>query len=215
MTADGKDLMTLAYQERCDLAAFLASLTPQDWQAQSLCDKWTVKDVVAHVISYEELSPIGVAKRFAKGLIVRANEVGVREFAPMSPDELLNFLRGHLRPKGLTAAFGGMIGLVDGTVHHQDIRRALGYPRVVPAERLERILPVVPGNPRLGAGRRIRGLRLTATDIAWQHGDGPEVTGTGEALLMAMTGRPVALDELSGPGKPTLAARVAGRTKGH
>ena len=213
MTADGKDLMTLAYQERCDLAAFLASLAPQDWQAQSLCDKWTVKDVVAHVVSYEELSPLGVARRFAKGLIVRANEVGVREFASMSPNELLDFLGRHLRPTGLTAAFGGMIGLVDGTVHHQDIRRALGYPRAVPAERLERILPLVPGNPRLGAGRRIKGLRLTATDVAWQHGDGPEVTGAGEALLMAMTGRPIALDELSGTGQPTLAARVAGRRK--
>jgi uncharacterized protein (TIGR03083 family) len=208
MTADESNLMTLAYQERRDLAEFLASLTPQEWRAQSLCERWTVKDVVAHVVSYEELSTLGMAKRFAKGLIVRANQVGVREFAPMSANELLDYLRGHLRPKGLTAAFGGVIGLVDGTVHHQDIRRALGYPRTVPVERLERILPLVPGNPRLGAGRRIKGLRLAATDIAWQHGDGPEVTGTGEALLMAMTGRPAALDELSGPGQSTLAARV-------
>jgi uncharacterized protein (TIGR03083 family) len=208
MTADESNLLTLAYEERCDLAEFLASLTPQEWRAQSLCERWTVKDVVAHVVSYEELSAFGVAKRFAKGLIVHANEVGVREFAPMSPNELLSFLRGHLRPKGLTATFGGVIGLVDGTVHHQDIRRALGYQRTVPVERLERILPLVPGNPRLGAGRRIKGLRLAATDVAWRHGDGPEVTGTGEALLMAMTGRPAALDELSGPGQSTLAARV-------
>jgi uncharacterized protein (TIGR03083 family) len=208
MTADERNLTTLAYEERRDLAAFLALLTPQEWQAQSLCEAWTVKDVVAHIVSYEELSSFGVAKRFARGLFVRANEIGVREFAPMSPDELLNFLRAHLRPKGLTAAFGGMIGLIDGTVHHQDIRRALGYPRAVPVERLERILPLVPGNPRLGAGRRIKGLRLAANDVNWQHGDGPEVTGTGEALLMAMTGRPAALDELSGPGKPALVARI-------
>lgn len=208
MTADDRNLLTLAYEERRDLAAFLESLTPRQWQAQSLCEAWTVKDVVAHVVSYEELSSLGVAKRFAKGLFVRANEIGVREFAPMSPDELLDFLRAHLRPKGLTAAFGGMIGLIDGTVHHQDIRRALGYQRVVPAERLERILPLLPGNPRLGAGRRIKGLRLSANDVTWQHGDGPEVTGSGEALLMAMTGRTAALDELSGPGKPALVARI-------
>ncbi|HEY1843144.1 MAG TPA: maleylpyruvate isomerase family mycothiol-dependent enzyme [Mycobacterium sp.] len=208
MSGQEEPLMKLAYEERVDLAAFLATLTPPEWQAQSLCDKWTVKDVVAHVVSYEELTPFGLAKRFAKGLIVHANEVGVRDFAAMSPSGLVDFLHRHLRPKGLTAAFGGMIGLVDGTVHHQDIRRALGYPRTIPVERLERILPLVPGNPRLGAGRRIRGLRLTATDVAWQHGDGPEVMGTGEALLMAMTGRPDALDELSGPGLPTLAARI-------
>jgi uncharacterized protein (TIGR03083 family) len=208
MSGDAKSLMDLAYAERVDLAEFLSTLTPQEWAAQSLCDRWTVKDVVAHVVSYEELSPLGLAGRFAKGRIVRANEVGVREFAHLSPAELVGFLRRHLRPQGLTAAFGGMIGLIDGTVHHQDIRRALGYPRTVPAERLERILPLVPGNPRLGAGRRIKGLRLTATDVDWQRGDGPEVAGSGEALLMAMTGRHDALAELSGPGLPTLVARI-------
>jgi len=208
MSAKIKSLMELAYEERLDLAAFLATLTAQEWKAQSLCDKWTVKDVVAHVVSYEELSAFGLAKRFARGLIVRANEVGVRDFAPMSPSELVDFLRGHLHPSGLTAAFGGMIGLIDGTVHHQDIRRALRYPRTVPSERLERILPLVPGNPRLGAGRRIKGLRLAATDVAWQHGEGPEVLGTGEALLMAMTGRRDSLQELSGPGQPAMAARI-------
>jgi uncharacterized protein (TIGR03083 family) len=208
MSGDEKSLMEMAYDERTDLVALLQRLSPEEWHAPSLCDKWTVKDVVAHVVSYEELTPIGLAKRFAKGLVVHANEVGVREFAPMSPNELMEFLREHLHPKGLTAGFGGMIALVDGTVHHQDIRRALGYPRTVPVERLERILPLVPGNPRLGAGRRIRGLRLSATDVGWQHGSGPEVTGTGEALLMAMTGRGEALNDLTGPGRSKLAERL-------
>lgn len=208
MSADTKSLMDMAFEERSDLAAFLQTLTPDEWDATSLCDKWTVKDVVAHVVSYEELNFIGLVKRFAKGWVVRANEVGVKEFSSMSPDDLMNFLRRHLRPQGLTAGFGGMIALVDGTVHHQDIRRALGHPRTVPVDRLERILPLVPGNPRLGAGRRIRGLRLQATDVDWQHGSGPEVKGTGEALLMAMTGRQVALKELTGPGQATMAQRM-------
>lgn len=208
MTAEDTSLMDMAHDERVDLAAYLATLTPQQWFAPSLCSKWTVKDVVAHIVSYEELSAVGLAKRFAKGRIVRANEVGVAEFAPMSPQELLEFLNRHLRPQGLTAGFGGMIALVDGTVHHQDIRRAVGHPRTVPVDRLERILPLVPGNPRLGAGRRIRGLRLRATDVDWEHGDGPLVSGTGEALLMAMTGRREAVGELTGPGRETLAGRV-------
>ncbi len=186
---------------------FFRRLHPDEWDATSLCDKWTVKDVVAHVVSYEELNFIGLVKRFAKGWVVRANEVGVKEFSSMSPDDLMNFLRRHLRPQGLTAGFAGMIALVDGTVHHQDIRRALGHPRTVPVDRLERILPLVPGNPRLGAGRRIRGLRLQATDVDWQHGSGPEVKGTGEALLMAMTGRQGS-KELTGPGQATLLNRL-------
>ena len=201
-------LMTMACAERADLAEFLATLTPQDWESPSLCSKWTVKDVVAHVISYEELGTLGLLKRFAKGWIVRANEAGVDEFAALSPEQLLEFLRNHLQPRGLTAGFGGMIALVDGTIHHQDIRRSLGRPRTVPADRLERVLGLVPGNPRLGAGRRIRGLRLRADDVDWAHGRGPEVTGPGEALLMAMTGRPAALGDLDGAGLGTLAERL-------
>jgi uncharacterized protein (TIGR03083 family) len=201
-------MMSMAQAERADLADFLTTLTPQDWQAPSLCSKWTVKDVVAHVVSYEDLGALGLLERFVKGRIVRANQVGVDEFAALSPDQLLAFLRDHLQPRGLTARFGGMIALVDGTIHHQDIRRSLGRPRSVPADRLERVLDLVPGNPRLGAGRRIRGLRLRASDVDWTHGDGPEVTGPGEALLMAMTGRRAALADLTGPGHATLAARL-------
>lgn len=200
--------MTMARAERADLAEFLATLTPQDWQAPTLCTRWNVKDVVAHVISYEELGPLGLLKRFAKGWIVRTNQVGVDEFADLTPQQLLEFLRRHLQPRGLTAGFGGMIALVDGTIHHQDIRRSLDRPREVPPDRLARILPLVPGNPRLGAGRRIRGLRLRATDVDWTHGAGPEVTGPGEALLMAMSGRPAGLADLDGPGLATLSARL-------
>ena len=201
-------LMTMACAERADLAEFLATLTPTEWEAPSLCSKWTVKDVVAHVISYEELGAMGLLKRFAKGRIVRANQAGVDEFATLSPQQLLEFLRNHRTPKGLTAGFGGMIALVDGTIHHQDIRRSLHRPRTIPTDRLERVLGLVPGNPRLGAGRRIRGLGLRATDIDWAHGRGPEVTGPGEALLMAMAGRPAALADLDGSGRDTLAERL-------
>lgn len=108
----------------------------------------------------------------------------------------------------MTAGFGGMIALVDGTIHHQDIRRSLRRPRAIPSDRLVRVLGLVPGNPRLGAGRRIRGLRLRATDVDWAHGSGPEVTGPGEALLMAMAGRPAAVADLAGPGRDTLAGRL-------
>jgi uncharacterized protein (TIGR03083 family) len=213
MTAKGAraepTLMCMARAERADLHTFLTTLTPQQWDTPSLCSRWSVKDVVAHVISYEELGTMGLIKRFVKGRIVRANEVGVDEFAALSPQELLEFLGNHLTPKGLTAGFGGMIAFVDGMIHHQDIRRALGQPRTIPADRLGRVLGLVPGNPRLGAGRRIRGLRLRATDIDWTHGRGPEVSGPGEALLMAMAGRPAAVADLAGPGLGTLAARLS------
>ena len=116
-----------------------------------------------------------------KGRFVRANQLGVDELAPLSPQQLTEYLDNHLVPQGLTAGFGGMIALVDGLIHHQDIRRALQRPRAIPADRLRRVLGLVPNNPRLGARRWIRGLRLRATDLDWAHGRGPATDSARQA----------------------------------
>ena len=108
----------------------------------------------------------------------------------------------------LCAAFGGMIGLVDGTIHHQDIRRALSLPRTIPEHRLVPVLDFALRAPTLPAKKNAKGLSLVATDSSWSSGEGQEVTGPGEALLMTVAGRPDALDELSGPGLTTLKQQV-------
>ncbi len=200
--------MDMARAEREDLAEFLADLTPEQWDAPSLCAGWRVRDVVAHMFSYEDLGKFGLLKRFVKGRVIHANQVGVDLFAKCTTDELLTFVRSHPTPRGLTAGFGGMIALVDGTIHHQDIRRPLGLPREIPPARLLRVLDAARTNPRLRARPRIRALSLRATDVDWRTGTGPEVNGTGEALLMAMAGRPSALAELTGPGLHILTERL-------
>lgn len=206
----GADPMRLAQDERADLADFLAGLTAEQWEAPTLCSEWRVRDVVAHIISFDDLGPVGFAGRFAAGRFTpdRVNQVGVDRYAALAPDELLADLEGHLRPAGLTARFGGRIGLVDGLIHHQDIRRALGAPREVPTERLATAMPFAKIAPPIRAFSRVRGLRLVATDIDWASGSGPAVEGTAEALLMAMAGRGDAVDELTGPGQPRVAARL-------
>lgn len=203
------DVMTLAVQERGDFADFLETLTLQQWEEQTLCDGWTVRDVIAHVISYEELSWAGVIKRFASGRFIpsKVNEIGIREYS-RSPQELIDLLRAHQRPSGLTAVRGGMIALVDGMIHHQDIRRPLDLPREIPHDRLRTALRLALTAPPIGAPKRARGLTLVATDLDWSRGSGPEVCGPGEALLMAIAGRGHAIDELSGPGQALLAERI-------
>jgi uncharacterized protein (TIGR03083 family) len=204
--------MQLACEEREDFAGLLAGLSPEQWEQPSLCERWRVRDVVAHVYSYEELSRWGLVKRFAKGGLLpgRINAVGVAEYASRSPERLTELARASIRPRGLTAGFGGMIALVDGTIHQQDIRRPLGIPRTIPPERLRAVLNYALTVPAVRGARRARGVRLVATDLDWTHGDGPEVHGTGEALLMAMAARPSALDDLAGPGKSALAQRIRG-----
>lgn len=206
------DLRRLARDERAEFAEFLATLSPQQWDAPTLCAGWRVRDVVAHVISYDELDGRGLVERLARGRFLpdRANAIGLAEYGTRSPDELLALLRDHLEPRGFTAAFGGAIALVDGLIHQQDIRRPLGRHRTIPPERLLPALRGALASPVLRGFWRVRGLRLVATDLDWSMGVGPPVRGPAEALLMTVAARRGVVDELSGPGQRKLAARLGG-----
>jgi uncharacterized protein (TIGR03083 family) len=50
------DAMVLARAERSDLADLLVTLEPTQWNAPSLCSEWQVRDVVAHMFSYDTLA---------------------------------------------------------------------------------------------------------------------------------------------------------------
>ncbi|SKM39416.1 DinB family protein [Mycobacteroides abscessus subsp. abscessus] len=199
----------MATAERTELADLLATLTPEQWEAQSLCERWRVRDVVAHVMSFDDVGLFGIFRRAIRGRILHANQVWVDELAPLTTEQLLDRLRAHLRPEGLATMFGGRLALLDVTIHHQDIRRPLGLPRRIPPERLRCVLGDSLHTPELPAWHLARGLRLTPTDLDWSHGRGPELTGPAEAVLMAITGRRSAVGDLAGPGQQVLADRLA------
>ncbi len=199
----------MATAERTDLADLLETLTPEQWERPSLCEGWRVRDVVAHVMSFDGVSLVGMFRRAIRGRMVHINQVGVDELASLTTEQLLNRLRDHLKPQGLATTFGGRLALLDVTIHHQDIRRPLGMPRQIPAERLRWVLAASVCSPELPAWHLTRGVRLAPTDLDWTHGSGPEVTGQAEAVLMAITGRRSAIGELTGPGQPVLDGRLA------
>lgn len=203
--------MAEATAERLELADLLESLPPTAWEGPTLCRRWSVRQLVAHVVSYEELGPRGLAGLGVRGLGLpdRMNALGVAAYERRDPAELVALLREHARPRGLTAGFGGGIGLTDTLIHHQDVRRPLGRPRVVPPERLRFALGFTVTAPTVRGFWHARGVRLVATDLDWAHGRGPEARGPGEAVLMALAGRYAVATELEGPG----AARLRGRAR--
>jgi uncharacterized protein (TIGR03083 family) len=201
----------LARAERADLLALLTDLQPHQWDRPTLCAGWRVRDVVAHMISYEGLRGRELLRRFARGRfgLAGVNDIGVAERRDAGPDALLALLEQRLEPDGLTTGFGGRVALLDAMIHQQDIRRPLGAPRAIPPERLLPALSFARFAPPIGAFWRARGLRLVATDLDWSAGRGPEVRGPAESLLMAISGRRGVVDELTGRGQATLAARIA------
>lgn len=211
-----KDVSDLATAERRDLADYLDTLIEEQWEQPSLCPGWAVRDVVGHLPSYDELGWPALLALFARSRfsLARCNQVGVEHSRRLSTEQLLARVRSHAVPRGVTTMFGSAIALTDGLIHHQDIRRALGHPRTVPAQRLVAALMFAPRARALPAPANVRDLRLIATDIDWTHGNGPEVNGPGEALLLALAGRHQALADLNGPGLPTLTERVVGTRAG-
>lgn len=207
--------MDMATAERSEIAEFLDTLSPEDWNAASLCRDWRVRDVVAHMISYDGLGAPTLIRWFVRGRFnfSRINAIGVAEAAALTPAQLLDRWRQHLVPTGLSAGFRGGIALVDGVIHHQDIRRGLGRLRSIPADRMVFVLDFALRAPTLPARRITRGLRLVATDLDWARGSGPEVRGPSEALLMAAAGRPSAAHDLTGAGQLDVVSRI-GRLDG-
>ena len=207
------DARRLAREERADFAAFLATLSPQQWQAPTLCAGWRVRDVVAHVIGYDDLDTRRLLAYVIQGRLRlgRVNAAALARYHARSPEQLLALLTDHPQPRGVPAALGGRVGLTEALIHHQDIRRPLGQPRTIPRERLLPALRIALIAPDIGGLWRIRGVRLVATDLPFSAGIGQEVRGPAEALLMTIAGRHGVAGELPGPGQRKLARRIDGR----
>ncbi len=200
----------LVQEERADLLNFLETLTPIEWEAPSLCSGWQVRDVVAHVLMYDSFELNQVWQLVRSGFSGdRLNQRLAEEWRGRSPAELLDRLRANRLPGGITRLFGWPTALQESMVHHQDVRRPLSRPRDIPRERIERVLANMIDAPVLaGLPNRAKGLRLEATDIDWRTGEGPLVTGTSEAIMMSLAGRPQVLQELNGAGVDLLRARL-------
>lgn len=203
----------MVVNKRHEVAETLAGLAPEQLRQQSLCDQWTVHDVAAHLVS---LLRFGGAKLFL-GVLATAGDVSraivtlTRWQARLPSHELIELLHRHSRSRATPPRAGFDPVLTDLVVHDLDIRRPLGIARPVQEEPLWVALHHLSTVPALGyeIGDRLDGLRLVATDTGWTHGRGPVVQGAAESLLLGMSGRTVAFDELTGDGVPILRQRVS------
>jgi uncharacterized protein (TIGR03083 family) len=204
------DIWADVAEERNDLCDLLETLAPEQWDARSLCEEWRVRDVVAHLIlgsskiKYGKVAVDFVKSRFNLHRMLAAAAI---ELGREPPEDLLKQLREHAASETRPPMTKAEDMLADTLIHAQDIRRPLHKPRAIPAERVITVLETMKNVTFLGSKKRIAGLQLVASDVEWSTGDGPEVIGTGEALLMAMCGRRSVLDELSGEGVATLRSR--------
>jgi uncharacterized protein (TIGR03083 family) len=188
-------------------ATLARGLTTEQWQVQSLCAGWNVRDVVVHAAFHTHRAglkeTLGSTEKYTARLIAREHA------------ETIDGLLAWLASPAPAAARKSKVNLNELVIHQQDVRRPLGSTRVYPDATMRMCLEfctTVAGTYLVcdSKRRRGRGVRLVATDLEWSSGSGPEVSGTGDALLMAIAGRPGALADLTGAGVPILAERLGG-----
>ena len=202
-------LWSAAHAERATLADDVAGLDDAQWAQPSLCGRWVIEEVVAHLTAAASIGPV---RWFASVLGARFdfdlhNDRRLAEHRGTTPAETLERFRrvttSTTAPLGPTAAWLGEV-----VVHAQDIRRPLGIVRTPAVDVVTLVADFYARRDFAVRSRSvINGLRLEATDGSFAAGTGPLVSGTTLALTMAMAGRRGYCDDLAGAGVHTLRAR--------
>lgn len=196
--------------ERSTLAEDLTPLTDEQWRTPSLCEGWTVRDVLAHLTAAASLNTAQWLAGVIRCRFDFDRQVAMRlaEQLGSSPHETLDrFRRVITSTKTAAGPFGALLGEL--VVHAEDIRRPLAIRHEYPNDMLTRAASFYAKYDfTVPSKRAIRGLRLEATDGAFAVGDGPGVSGSTLALVMSMAGRVDYCDDLAGEGVVTLRERL-------
>jgi len=210
---------TLVETERRTLADLLDGLTPEQWEVQSLCTEWRIRDVAAHLTMpmAGAPDPWSLVKALAsnRGALWKAGRDVAIAYAERPTAQIAADLRRDAASRTKPVFVVADNILLDLLVHGQDIAVPLGVDRPVPPAAGEVALrrSWAMGWP-FYARRHLDGLSLRADDCDWSSGSGPEVSGSTGALLLLMSRRDAAaLDRLHGAGVDVLTNRTTARVR--
>jgi uncharacterized protein (TIGR03083 family) len=173
------------------LADLLASAPAETWDAPSLCEKWQVRHVVAHVTMPARMTPeqFGAEMAAAGGdFAVVSDTVAARDAALPLADQLAALHSPVLhawQPPG-----GGAAGaLSHAVIHSLDVTVALDRPAVAPEGAVIAVLDSLTAADGAWFGIDLTGVRLEATDTGWSWGSGDVVRADAGHLVALLSGR--------------------------
>jgi uncharacterized protein (TIGR03083 family) len=176
------------YKRWADLLATAPSVT---WNAPTLCDKWLVRHLVAHVTMPARLSPeqFGAEMAAARGdFAVLSNTVAARD-ASLPPDELLGQLRAPQLHEWLPPGGGAAGALNHAVIHSLDMTIALDRSPIAPREAVITVLELLTASDGALFGVDLTGIRIEATDAACSWGEGRSIRADSGSLVALLSGR--------------------------
>lgn len=200
---DNDRLWSTIHHERTRLADLLDSLEPAEWDTPSLCARWRVRDVAAHIIGTSDYSMAGmlVGVIRARGDFDRLVDRLARDQGSRPTAEIVQRYRTNANSRRKPPVVKPLDPLMDVLVHSQDIAIPLGRDFPMPLEPAPAVAQHIwtRGFP-FHANRKFAGIRFEATDVDYAVGDGSPVTGPISGIVLTLTGRPAGAEQLSGPG---------------
>ncbi|MFF5703824.1 maleylpyruvate isomerase family mycothiol-dependent enzyme [Streptomyces sp. NPDC012794] len=200
--------------ERRELADLFDGLRAAEWDAPSLCEGWTVREVVAHMSMGFRLSltaTLGELVKARGNLHRMTDRVARRDAAAHSATELGAFLRDNAHHPWTPPVGGFRAALGHDVVHGLDVTAALGHDRRVPEDRLRILLDDIKPSGLKFFGVDLTGVRLSAEDTDWSYGAGAPVYGDAQDLLLLAFGRRLPPGRLRGEAAGRFTGRPTGR----
>ena len=175
------------------LADLLNATSVHTWDAQSLCEKWLVRHVIAHVTMPARLTSaqFGAEMAAAGGDFTLLSDTVATRDASLPVADLLD----QLRSPGLHAwqpPGGGAAGALNHAgIHSLDVTIALDLPAVAPAEAVTTVLDQLTAANGTRFGVDLTDVRLEATDTDWDWdwGRGKLVRADSGPLVALLSGR--------------------------
>lgn len=183
------------------LADCVESLTDQQWEAPSLCEGWSIRDVVAHVTMparYSEAEFMNELKGFEFDFTRLSNAIAARDGqlpTPRLTADLRCEILHHWTPPG-----GDQRGALNhAVIHALDIAAPLNQTHVINDDTITIVLDdLTAGETYAHFGTVIKGRRIEANDINWSYGSGTELRGPARELALNLCGRTIPNGHLEG-----------------
>lgn len=188
-----EDLQAMVAADYLALGDLLEALPASRWDTPSLCEGWRIREVVAHLTMparYGEAEFMAELKDCDFDFGRLSNRIAERDAALPTQTLVSNVFSEVLH--GWQPPGGGAMGALNHVVIHSlDITVPLGVQRRSPDATIRVILDSMAGGGAENFGVDISALTLTATDLAWSAGSGPQRSGSAEDLVLFMAGRKV------------------------
>jgi uncharacterized protein (TIGR03083 family) len=185
------DLQTWVGPTYGGLADLLASAPDETWHAQSLCEKWQVRHVIAHVTMPARLTPqqFGAEMAAAGGDFTVLSDTVAERDASLPRADQLDALRSQLLHEWQPPGGGAAGALSHAVIHSLDVTIALDRSAVAPKDAVVAVLDELAAANGARFGIDLTGVRLEAADADWSWGSGDAVRADSGLLVALLSGR--------------------------